>query len=167
MKSSVGILLTLCVVCSAVATAEEIKPGILRTPDERFENLPGFDFEPHYIEIGDYRVHYLDEGPADGQIVFMLHGEPTWSYLSCILRVDTDKLCGRGIQERSEITMTWEYKTIQLNSPVSDYSAKRAEEVRSSLEPLLNQAGVRTVRHGPVCRHLSTSPTAAASASTR
>ncbi len=61
--------------------ADEIRPGVLRTPDERFENLPGYDFEPHYIEIGDYRVHYLDEGPRDGEIVLMLHGEPTWSYL--------------------------------------------------------------------------------------
>lgn len=80
MKSSLGIL-TLCVACSAAAVADEIKPGILRTPDERFEDLPGFDFEPHYVEIGDYRVHYLDEGPADGQTVLLLHGEPTWSYL--------------------------------------------------------------------------------------
>lgn len=79
-----------CRMCAAVLTAaalsfgvqgEEIRPGILRTPDARFENLPDFDFDPHYIEIGDYRVHYLDEGPAKGEIVFMLHGEPTWSYL--------------------------------------------------------------------------------------
>jgi len=63
------------------ARAEEVRPGVLRTPDERFENLPGFDFEPHYAEINGYRVHYLDEGPADGEVILMLHGEPTWSYL--------------------------------------------------------------------------------------
>ena len=66
---------------SGAATAEEIRPGVLRTPDDRFANLEGFDFEPHYAEIDGYRVHYLDEGPADGQVVLMLHGEPTWSYL--------------------------------------------------------------------------------------
>jgi len=66
---------------SSPAKSEEVKPGVLRTPDARFENLPGYDFEPHYVQIGDYRVHYLDEGPADGEIVWMLHGEPTWSYL--------------------------------------------------------------------------------------
>jgi haloalkane dehalogenase len=59
---------------------------ILRTPDERFANLPGFPFAPHYVEIpsGDgakLRVHYLDEGPANADPVLCLHGEPSWSYL--------------------------------------------------------------------------------------
>ena len=58
----------------------------LRTPDERFRGLPGFTFEPHYAEVADpdggtLRVHYLDEGPADGQVVLLLHGEPSWSFL--------------------------------------------------------------------------------------
>ena len=54
---------------------------ILRTPDERFEKLPGYDFEPHYLEISGLRVHYLDEGPADAPPVLLLHGEPSWCYL--------------------------------------------------------------------------------------
>ncbi len=54
---------------------------ILRTPDERFEKLPGYDFEPHYVEINGLRVHYLDEGPADAAPVLLLHGEPSWCYL--------------------------------------------------------------------------------------
>ncbi|MCH7910413.1 MAG: haloalkane dehalogenase [Candidatus Hydrogenedentes bacterium] len=66
--------------CGAAVT-DEVRPGVLRTPDERFENLPGFDFEPHYADIDGYRIHYLDEGPADGEPVLLLHGEPTWSYL--------------------------------------------------------------------------------------
>jgi len=50
---------------------------ILRTPDERFAALPGYPFEPHYVEISDgLRVHYVDEGPSDGEVVLMLHGEP-------------------------------------------------------------------------------------------
>lgn len=54
----------------------------LRTPDERFEGLPGYDFEPHYAEVGGgLRVHYLDEGPAQGPIVLLMHGEPSWSFL--------------------------------------------------------------------------------------
>jgi len=59
----------------------------LRTPDARFENLPGFPFAPHYVEVpvgeGDQRlrIHYLDEGPEDADPVLMMHGEPTWSYL--------------------------------------------------------------------------------------
>jgi haloalkane dehalogenase len=52
---------------------------IFRTPDERFENLPGYDFEPHYAQAGDLRLHYVDEG--EGDPVWFMHGEPTWSYL--------------------------------------------------------------------------------------
>ena len=62
-----------------------MKMKLLRTPDKYFENLPGFQFEPHYVEIDDgvdkIRMHYLDEGPPDGEIVLMLHGEPAWCYL--------------------------------------------------------------------------------------
>jgi haloalkane dehalogenase len=55
---------------------------ILRTPDERFESLPGYAFEPHYVEIdGGLRVHYVDEGPPDAAPVLLMHGEPSWSYL--------------------------------------------------------------------------------------
>jgi len=57
---------------------------ILRTPDDRFEAIPEYPFEPHYAEIGDgeggrLRVHCVDEG--DGPTVLLLHGEPTWSFL--------------------------------------------------------------------------------------
>lgn len=53
----------------------------VRTPEERFENLPGYNFEPNYVEIDGLRMHYLDEGPKDGQVILMLHGQPVWSYL--------------------------------------------------------------------------------------
>ncbi len=54
---------------------------LLRTPDERFHNLVGYPFAPHYISVDEVRIHYLDEGRPDAEIVLMLHGEPTWSYL--------------------------------------------------------------------------------------
>jgi haloalkane dehalogenase len=55
---------------------------VLRTPDERFADLPGYPFEPHYVELADrLRVHYVDEGPAGAEVVLCLHGEPSWSYL--------------------------------------------------------------------------------------
>lgn len=58
----------------------------LRTPDDRFLNLPGYAFAPHYLQVadgegGELRMHYLDEGERDAPIVLLLHGEPTWSYL--------------------------------------------------------------------------------------
>ncbi len=54
---------------------------VLRTPDARFANLPGYPFAPHYVEVGGLRVHHVDEGPAAAPPVLMLHGEPSWSYL--------------------------------------------------------------------------------------
>ncbi|RVW05569.1 haloalkane dehalogenase [Rhodococcus xishaensis] len=54
----------------------------VRTPDECFADLPGFPWSPHYAETSDgLRMAYIDEGPKDGPLVLLLHGEPTWSYL--------------------------------------------------------------------------------------
>ena len=63
------------------ATATRTDRTILRTPEERFENLPGYPFAPHYVSIDGIRLHYVDEGPSSGEVVLLLHGEPTWSYL--------------------------------------------------------------------------------------
>ncbi len=52
---------------------------VFRTPEERFERLPGYGFEPHYVDVDGLRLHYLDEGEGDPVVCF--HGEPTWSYL--------------------------------------------------------------------------------------
>lgn len=52
---------------------------LLRTPEERFEGLPGFPYEPRYVEFEGARMHYVDEGRGDP--ILMLHGEPTWSFL--------------------------------------------------------------------------------------
>ncbi len=52
---------------------------IIRTPDDRFSNLPEFPYTPHYATIIDLRIHYIDEGK--GPIILCLHGEPTWSFL--------------------------------------------------------------------------------------
>jgi haloalkane dehalogenase len=57
-----------------------------RTPDARFDDLPGYPFAPHYAEVADgesgtLRMHYVDEGPPDAPVALLLHGEPSWSYL--------------------------------------------------------------------------------------
>jgi haloalkane dehalogenase len=59
---------------------------ILRTPDDRFTDLPDFPFAPHYAEVpdgegGSLRLHYLDEGDPGAPVVLLLHGEPSWSFL--------------------------------------------------------------------------------------
>jgi len=53
--------------------------SIIRTPDERFTNLPDFPYEPHYVELNRIRVHYIEKG--EGDVILCLHGEPSWSYL--------------------------------------------------------------------------------------
>lgn len=59
--------------------------NVLRTPDDRFAGLPGYDFTPHYgdVDVAEtrLRLHYVDEGPGDRGTVLMVHGMPTWSYL--------------------------------------------------------------------------------------
>jgi haloalkane dehalogenase len=58
----------------------------LRTPEDCFINLPGYDFGTNYLAVddtegGELRVHYLDEGPPDAAPVLLMHGEPSWSFL--------------------------------------------------------------------------------------
>ena len=58
----------------------------LRTPDDRFLGLPDFPFAPHYVDVDDeeggrLRVHYLDEGPREGAVMLLMHGEPSWCFL--------------------------------------------------------------------------------------
>lgn len=68
-----------CAQLSATDT-EAVQPmKVLRTPDERFANLPDFPYKPHYVEVNGLRMHYLDEG--QGEVILCLHGEPSWCYL--------------------------------------------------------------------------------------
>src|SRR5437764_1410666 len=52
---------------------------VIRTPDERFDNLPDFPYQPHFVEINGMHIHYIDEG--QGEVILCLHGEPSWSFL--------------------------------------------------------------------------------------
>ena len=59
---------------------------VLRTPDERFNGLKEYPFEPHYTNIKTHdgttlRIHHIDEGPKDGPMLLAMHGQPVWSYL--------------------------------------------------------------------------------------
>lgn len=88
--------------------------NVLRTPEERFAGLPGFPYTPVYVtfdsEDGEpLRVAVVDEGPADGEVVLLLHGEPSWSFLyrtmfpvltSAGLRVVAPDLVGFGRSDK-------------------------------------------------------------------
>jgi len=96
--------------------------SILRTPDDAFADLTDFAFEPHYTEISDpdlgaLRVHYLDEGPRDGHVILLLHGQATWGYsyremiplfVNAGYRVIVPDLIGFG---RSDKPADWEQHT--------------------------------------------------------
>lgn len=94
---------------------------ILRTPDERFADLDSWPYEPHYAEVGDgLRMHYVDEGPRDGQVVLLLHGEPSWGYLyrhmipplvAAGLRVIVPDLVGFGRSDKPDDQEAYSYAT--------------------------------------------------------
>jgi haloalkane dehalogenase len=73
---------------------------VLRTPEDRFADLPGFAHPPSYAEVpdpdgGTLRMAYVDAGPADGPVALLLHGEPTWSFL---YRDVIDVLAAAGVR---------------------------------------------------------------------
>ena len=76
--------LILCGVATSAA-AQEARTGVFRTPDERFEDLQDYPFEPHDVEVdrelGKLRMHYVDVGPKDGEPILLMQGKPSWSYL--------------------------------------------------------------------------------------
>ena len=92
---------------------------IMRTPDQRFQNLPDFEFEPHYLDIDEMRMHYVDEGPADAPPVLLMHGEPSWSYLyrhmippiaSAGLRAIAPDLIGFGKSDKPTAQSDYSYE---------------------------------------------------------
>ncbi len=58
-----------------------LPPPFVRTPDENFEGLPDWPYEPRYAEIDGLWVHYIDEGPPEAEVFLLTHGEPSWSFL--------------------------------------------------------------------------------------
>ncbi len=67
----------------------------LRTPEDRLAGLPGFGYDPRYVSVGDLRMAYVEAGPADGEPVLLLHGEPSWSFL---YRTVIPVLAGAGLR---------------------------------------------------------------------
>jgi haloalkane dehalogenase len=120
---------------------------ILRTSDERFLGLSGFPFEPHYATVargdggGDLRMHYLDEGPRDGEVVVLLHGEPSWCYL---YRTMIPVLVGAGL--RCVVPDLVGFGRSDKPAAREDYSfARHVEWVRELLFDHLDLSGVTLV----------------------
>jgi len=112
---------------------------VLRTPDDRFVDLPGFPWQPTYLTTSDgLRMAVLDEGPRDARPVLLLHGEPTWSYLyrtmvpvllDAGLRVVVPDLIGFGRSDKP--------------AQVGDYTyARHVEWLRSALLALPDDGGL-------------------------
>lgn len=91
--------------------------SVLRTPEERFSDLPGFDYEPRYSEVEGLRMAYVERG--EGDPILMLHGEPTWGYLyrkmieplSSAGRVIVPDLIGFGRSDKPTLTNAYSYKS--------------------------------------------------------
>lgn len=128
---AINLLITLVVVWNhydvqAAGNGPDYNPSmpVLRTPNERFAALDDFPYQPHYVtitdpDLGELRVHYLDEGPRDGHVVTLLHGQATWSYsyrkmipllTAAGYRVIAPDLIGFG---RSDKPADWEDHTYQ------------------------------------------------------
>ncbi len=118
----------------------------LRTPDERFDGLPGFNFAPNYVEIADsegatLRVHYLREGDPDAPVVLLMHGEPSWCYL---YRKMIPVLTGAGLQVVAPDLVG--FGRSDKPSERSDYTfARHVEWMRELLFDRLRLGGVTLV----------------------
>ncbi|MGY2127748.1 haloalkane dehalogenase [Blastococcus sp. SYSU DS0617] len=118
----------------------------LRTPDERFADLPGFPYEPRYVEVDDgeggrLRVAYVDEGPADGETVLLLHGEPSWSFL---YRKMIPVLAGAGLRVVAPDLIGFGRSDKPVNR--DDYSyARHVGWMRQALLDQLDLSGITLV----------------------
>ena len=91
--------------------------SVLRTPDDRFANLPGFPYQPKYVDIENLRMAYVEHGSGDP--ILLLHGEPTWSYLYRHMipplaergRVIAPDLIGFGRSDKPRATNAYTYKS--------------------------------------------------------
>jgi haloalkane dehalogenase len=122
--------------------------NLLRTPDQRFDDLPGFEFAPRYVEVpsgdgsGTIRVHYIDEGPASGdEKILLMHGEPSWCYLyrkmvvpltNAGFRVIAPDLVGFGRSDKPDRRTDYTY-------------ARHVEWMRAALLDELGLSGVTVV----------------------
>lgn len=119
---------------------------VLRTPDDRFTELDGFGYQPNYAEVPDgdgdtLRVAYYLDGPPDGEVVVLLHGEPSWSYL---YRTVMPVLAGAGLRALAVDLVG--FGRSDKPAEVADHSyARHIEWVRALLFDVLDLTGCTLV----------------------
>lgn len=114
---------------------------LLRTPDDRFADLPDFPYEAHYADVDGVRMAWVEDGPADGEPVLLLHGEPSWSFL---YRTMIPVLAGAGF--RAIATDLVGFGRSDKPAEIADHSyARHVEWVRALVFDLLDLRGVTLV----------------------
>ena len=119
---------------------------VVRTPEERFAALPGPAHEPRHVEVGSgdggtLRVAYVEAGPADGEVVLLLHGEPSWSFL---WRHVVPELTGAGLRVVAPDLVGFG-RSDKPTDPAAHSYAAHVEWVREALFDRLDLTGVTLV----------------------
>src|SRR6201986_5291273 len=114
---------------------------LLRTPEERFADLPGFGYPPHYVQLGGIRLAYVQAGPADGEPVLLLHGEPSWPFLD---RSVLPVLAGAGLNAIAPDLIG--FGRSDKPAEIADHSyARHVEWIRAFAFDALGLSGVTLV----------------------
>src|SRR5690349_23641182 len=114
---------------------------VLRTPEERFAALPGFGYPPQYANIDGVRLAYVKTGPAGGEPVLLLHGEPSWSFL---YRTVMPVLAGAGFRAIAPDLIG--FGRSDKPAAIGDHSyARHVEWVRAFAFDQLNLRGLTLV----------------------
>jgi len=117
---------------------------ILRTPDDRFADIPDFPYEPRYIDLDDgLRMAYVEAGPADGEPVVLMHGEPTWSLL---YRTQIARLAEAGYRAIAPDLIGFGRSDKPTDRSVFTY-ARHVEWVRQCLFDKIGLSGITYVGH--------------------
>ena len=145
------------IITSSFSSTGELRDGVIRTPDERFENLEDYPFKPNYMTIDGLRIHYLDEGPKDAEPIILFHGEPAWSYLfRKMIPVFTDSgyrvivpdMVGFGKSDKfiSKFDYSYEHHIEVMKELVSELDLKNATHFAQDWGGLI---GLRVVAEMP------------------
>ena len=145
------------IITSSFSSTGELRDGVIRTPDERFENLEDYPFKPNYMTIDGLRIHYLDEGPKDAEPIILFHGEPAWSYLfrkmipvftDSAYRVIVPDMVGFGKSDKfiSKFDYSYEHHIEVMKELVSELDLKNATHFAQDWGGLI---GLRVVAEMP------------------